>query len=160
MATALTAGYIYVLNWLATSGDPENYDLDDGTEGEDYCRFKIPMAIMNSIDSIGEITTLLGGKGHVFKEDSQLEVIGVDGEVETRADLLKIKTYQNISKSSTNAIDYLVIKYGTNDYFPFVDEDHAAQEYARGWFKTIQRLTWSEDTNLINDISIRFNVVN
>jgi hypothetical protein len=142
MATALTSGYIYFIesdagdnqNWLH---DPENIDLDNFTEGTDYCKIEIPEQLRVRFGTGIEVTDSGGGTSYDFRSNRKGYVPVLRGLVTSRANLRYIDSFimmdRHTSGSSATFVRiYMIIKFAANDYFPFVDADDTQREYCRG----------------------------
>ncbi len=161
MTTPLTAGRVYLFDYSSDSGtDADTYELDGYTAGEDYCYMYLDRIINDPHDQKGDISYYWGGEGYFLREEEIHEPFVVAGYVISRTELKNFKEWYRRSFDNSSDPDYLCIKYGTNDYYPFYDEDKAPWEYARGWCKRLPSIKQnSSDESTFYRITVEFHVV-
>lgn len=125
MATALTSGRIYILNWPPGGDDPDNYDLDDGTEYTDYVELQIPLVLLETCSTRKEPRTFPGGGIYIKAKgywDTIMRVKGIISESTVSATMTKVSGWKNFFREEFTDDDlYLVIKWDSDTYWPFMD---------------------------------------
>ena len=137
MATALTASRIYVLDWAPGGNDPENYDLDGKTEGTNYVVFKFPERYQDNVDDKKMITPLPNVNAVILALGYYTDYYRANVEIAEgtqSANITQLKYIKDFheAKKTTTAL-YLVVKFATDLYFPFVDNG-TLREYSKGCF--------------------------
>lgn len=131
LATALSDGTIYILNWAPGSDDPDNYDLDDGTLYTDYVDLDIPISILETISSRKEPQDFPGGTNFIKSLgywDEIIRVTGLIAESTVSATMTKVSGWKNFFREENTDDDlYLVIKWAADTYWPFMDQTTEVQ---------------------------------
>jgi hypothetical protein len=140
LATALTYGKIYVLNWAPGSSDPDNYDLDGKTEGTDYVEIEKPKlwtyrnttmkkALETPRGSSGaNVITASGFFSQTFS------AMGVIRGTSLSNALTKEGYWQTFNYTErTDTSLYLAVPYASNVYKQFYDTSgEAIRQYCQG----------------------------
>lgn len=157
MATALTAGRIYILDW--SSSDADSYDLDGKTEGTNYVSMKIPDSFMKKMDQEGKKSIYYGGGGFFFRYDKMKESVTAKGSVLSLAQAEKWDKFFHVRQGAGTSADYFVWYRGTSDYLPFHNYDGTDKNgVGRGWFSGC-KIQYTMDENMEFPIQIKFDIV-
>jgi hypothetical protein len=144
MVTALSGGVTIIesesgnQDWVASSGDPDDIDLDNFTEGTDYIHIKTfnydpgwkTKINKQSFPGHFQVATPLGEDDEIFP------VVGFVDDLATRK-----KVYDfivNHGEFSDNTA-YIIVKHGSGEYEPFADSSRVLQDYAPGYVENYKR---------------------
>jgi hypothetical protein len=133
----MTAGRIYVCNFLTDGTDADEQELNGKTIGTDYFYFYMEEAIRGGETVDVTIARYPDHKGHIVKKGTSKTPGIYRGIVKTSAELGYMKTYMKKNNTIDNMTepDYLFVMYGANDFEPFSDENGNVKEYCRGVLK-------------------------
>ena len=170
MATALSDGKIYLIesdagdndNWLATSTppDPTDIDLDDFTEGTDYCKLKLPKQWSKKAHTGMKVEDASGGKYFVTRSSQKSYICSIIGLEVTGSDVSKIEQFfmdndHTASSATTFEYYYMIIIRSATDYELFTDHLDVRQEYCKGVALEFE-IIWNESKNRIATVRITF----
>jgi hypothetical protein len=157
---APTAGYITIMDPSLAGLTDEDSDPDGITlanPGVDYCELGIPEGWQHKLKGNPKIRSLFGGKSYFIKNGKIQEDVRCTGIVVSTTNLNYIMNYfkKHILSGSNN--DFICIKYTTNDYHDFHDENDVERNLAPGVFTDLQ-INWSNDENRTHSINIIFKI--
>lgn len=143
MVTALSNG-VYIIesdagdnqNWLH---DPENIDLDNFTEGDDYCYIPYVESTEEAPECKFNEEDFPGGIGYATPLEERHEMYKVEGffQVDDRSQKKKVKGFWTKHTNISDNTVYLIIKHGTDDYETFWDDTRTEREYCKGVFRKV-----------------------
>ena len=167
MATNLSDGYIYFIesdaadnqNWVTTPG---NIDLDNFTEGTDYCKLEIPKQWAKECYTGIQVEVASGGKGFQTRTSRRYYKVMIQSNEEIGSDIHNIDKFftsdrHTASSSSTFTDYYLVIcrDESSNDFEEFTDSSNNRRDYCKG-VVTKCMIIWNESENLRGKVQIEF----
>jgi hypothetical protein len=128
-----------VCNWLDGS-DADDQDLDGHDAGSDYFYVKIRDYYRRRKEQELSISYYSGGKGHFYKKEKhKMNRFAFGGHVESLTELHYVEKYVEKNHDNTTDPDYIFVKFGSDNFREFANEDGDMKEYARGV------LAWTED---------------
>jgi len=132
----MTAGMLYIFDYLTNAADLDDQELNGKTAGSDYCYIPCE-AFAGRGDQSGELIYYPTGKGFFFRydQDECQTIAGADHL--SKVEFGYIKQYWKKHRDNGSDPDYLVYYRTANDFYPYYDEDGNAKDYCRGWFKQI-----------------------
>lgn len=138
----LTPGYIYFIesdaidnqDWLHL---PENIVIGNFTEGTHYCKIELPKVLRVRFGTGVQVNDAGGGTSFDYRSNMKGYAPLLNGLVTSRTNVRYIDSFimkdrHTSGSSSTFVRYYMIIKFGTNDYWPFVDADDNQRDYCRG----------------------------
>ena len=151
MATALTPGYIYLIesekgvdDWITDhSGDPDLIDLDNfsvgnnSEEGKGYVKIQIPKNIQKAFNTGIRVSDMVGGKSYDIrwqKRFYQTMARGIETSI-ANADLIEefiMSDRHTAGDSATFKRYYMIVYFGVNIHLKFTDASGNRQSYCRG----------------------------
>ena len=154
----MTAGNLYIFDYLTSSPDMDLQDLNGKTLGSDYCY--IPSeALRGSGDQEGELVYYPGGVGFKFSYDQDKGLFLASSDHMTRTEFAAVKRYWKLHRDNDADPDYLCFYRAATVFYPFHDEDGTEMEYLRGWFKKKPYEGWTNAIPDLYGIRIEFNEV-
>lgn len=174
MATAPTAGYIYLIeaagdlgaktNWItAGSGDPDTIDIEQFTEGLTYCKIEMPEMFRKSF--VTGITVEDGGGGISFDRrfERRAYAILASGISTTRANGDKVEQFCMAPRhtSGSSAVYknyYLIFYFAVNDHGPFTDASGNRKSYCKGAVLN-GSIIWNKSNPLLYTIKLNWRSV-
>lgn len=146
MVTALTPGYIYFIesdgtdndNWIADhGGDPDLLDLDQYTEGTDYCKIEIPKDVKVGFYTGHNVSDVGSGLSYDLRSAARGYKAYTRGLVTSRAnaklmDQFFMSNRHTSGASATYKTYYMVVYFGVNDHWPFIDHNNNQKSYCKG----------------------------
>ena len=161
MATAPTAGYIYLIestvgvdDWITDhSGDPDLIDLSLATEGIHYCKIEIPENFKIAHWTGSQVTDSGGGNSFALRWNRRGYSIPITGWTTTRANAALIDKFimsdrHTSGDSATYKDYYLVIYFGVNDHWLFIDASNNQKSYCKGMILN-GNFTWNKSNSLL-----------
>ena len=157
MATAPTAGYIYLIesdgtdndDWITDhAGDPDLLDLDQYTEGTEYCKIEMPQQFKKNFTTGIVVTDASGAISFERRWEKRAYSVMSRGINTSRAngDLVEqFLTAPRHSAGSTTTYHtyYLIFYFGVDDHVPFTDSAGNRKSYCKG-VVTNGSLLWNE----------------
>ena len=146
MATALTGGYIYFIesdgtdndNWIIDhSGDPDLLDLDQYTEGTEYCKIEIPqnwkVSFYTGI-SVSDVGSGLSYDLRNAKRGYKAYTKGIQTSVANAKliDQFFMSDRHTSGATATYKKYYMIIYFGVNDHWLFTDHNGTQKSYCKG----------------------------
>ena len=141
MVDSAEVGYIYICDWLTSTGVTDQ-DFSDKTLGTNYCRFSKPGTIKSPVEQLGRTSIYSGGGGNIFKERKTSKTYNFEADFNEGslssniAEMEYALTYIE-AKKDTNNPDYLL--YLPRTALPWRSKGKSGSwlNYARGWFKKL-----------------------
>ena len=168
MVTGIKDGRILLLesktgvdDWITDhAGNPDSIDLDNFTEGIDFCQFNFPMKMMKRGKTGAKVTVTSSGKSYDARKAARFYNAIVTGKTEGRAPAYLIENFLMSDRHTSGASAtferyYLVIQYGTTDQEPFRDSFDNIQKYCKG-ICTDWEIVWSEPNHVNMDVRINW----
>ncbi len=144
MSIDLNDGYIFFIesdavdnqNWV-TVGDPDLINLVNFTEGEDYCKLKLPKEFRKWFTTGMEIVDSGGGNSYQLRWNRRAYKLLSTGIETSRANADLVEGFfmrdRHTSPSPTIYKDYyLIFRFAASDYVNFTDDGGTRREYCRG----------------------------
>lgn len=146
MATALTPGYIYLIesddtdndDWITDhAGDPDLLDLDAYTEGTEYCKIEMPELFRQDFFTGISVYDIGGGESFDMRFARRAYKVLANGLPTSRSngDLIEqfvMDDRHTSGVSTTYHTYYLIFYFGVNDHLPFTDASNARKSYCKG----------------------------
>ena len=139
MATDMVIGYMYFVEntgaWVHTV---DNINIAGFTgEGTDYVKLQIPEELKIGFDTGIKVDDAGGGEGFDFRTNRRFFEVLARGIETTRANAATVRNFfmldrHCVSAAATFKRYYMVVKYGTTTYEPFVDHTSAVRDYCKG----------------------------
>lgn len=177
MATAPTAGYVYIIesetgvdDWITDhSGDPDNIDLDNysvgnaSEEGKGYCRLRYNQQWRITGMTGSKITTLGGSVQYSRRKNDRYYVVMANGVVISigNANLINEYIMSDRHTSGSSAVfkpSYLILYHGLNSSSlvpKFTDHENNQRAYCLGEVIQFTR-GWLDVRNSLMSINIKF----
>lgn len=156
--TPMTAGRLYIFDYLTNAADLDLQELNLKVNGVDYCY--IPCEFVREVgDQKGDIENYPGGKGYHFRHNIEDGSVTAGSDHMTKAEFAAVKRYWKKHRDNGANPDYLVFYRAVNDFYPFHDEDGTETEYLRGWFKRKPYAGWLNNIPQLYGIMIDFKEV-
>lgn len=156
--TGMEGFNVYILDW--PESDADNYVLEDGVQGVNWCKLPIPKGIQMSIDQDGMSVSYFGGDGYLFRYDKTKGIIRIRAWVESRAEVGYVYKFISKRQSAGASPDYLVVFFAANDQLPAYDYDGTDKNGVfRGWFRKIPLINWIENEDKVFEIQTEFHIV-
>jgi hypothetical protein len=157
MATAPTAGYVYFIestngvdDWITDhAGDPDLIDISLATEGTHYCKIEIPQRIQSNFWIGATVTDSGSGNSFDLRWNRKGYQIPIQGWQTSRTNAFYINKFlmsdRHTSGASATFKDYyLVIYFGVNDHWKFIDASDNEKSYCKGLVLN-GNLTWVQN---------------
>ena len=171
MATAPTAGYIYLIesdatdnaDWVTASGDPDNIDIELYTEGTEYCKIEMPEQFrQNFFTGIG-VYDVGGGESFEMKYARRSYKVLAEGLPTTRSNGDKVANFVMLPRhtsgvSATFKEYYLIFYFGVNDHLPFIDASGNVKSYCKGRIINGSKI-WDKSNPLLYTIKLNWRSV-
>jgi len=159
MATDMVIGYVYFLesnaadniNWVPTV---DNIILSVlYTEGTEYCKLQLPEELRISFNTGIIVDDAGGGEGFDFRTNRRFFEVLAKGIETSRANAATVRNFfmldrHTVGTAATFKRYYMVVKYGTTTYEPFVDHTSTVRDYCKGVVLNGDSM-WRADTPLI-----------
>jgi len=173
MATSLSESHAYLIesdavrnqNWIGVSGDPDTIDLDNYTEGTDYCEIDFPIKFDKRGITGAKVPPSPGGGITADERDkARYYVVNFVGTISTRAKALLIDKFlmSNDHTSGEFAVFkryHMIFYYGTNDHEQFTDANSARKSYCTGIVAPDFNIQWDVSKPLNKNINFIFKSV-
>lgn len=144
MATGLSTG-IYIIesdsanqDWVTSSGDPEDIDLSNFTEGDEYCFLEVTDEFKSKLTNIWNDQIFAGGSGFAAAIEERSDEVEISGVFLTTAEATKVKKFWTKHTSLSDNDIYLIIRYAEDSYEPFYNSSRTEKKYCKGIFKDLQ----------------------
>jgi len=146
MATALTPGYIYLIesddtdndDWIADhGGDPDHLDLTDYIEGEEYCKIEMPSNFIKNFITGIKVVDVSGGTSFDTKFEKRAYQTLANGLSTSRANGELVEQFimaprHTSGDSSVYKDYYLIFYFGVDDHVQFTDASGNRKSYCKG----------------------------
>ena len=172
MATALTDGYIYLIesdgtdnqDWITNnSGDPDAIDLDSFAEGVEYCKIEFPQQFKKNFTTGIIVKDASGAISFERRWEKRAYAVLSRGVNTTRANADLVEKFLTAPRHTAGSLStykfyYLIFYFGTNDHVPFTDQDGNRKSYCKGVVTSGSEL-WNEATPLNYIVSLNWRSV-
>lgn len=169
MATALTAGYIYFIesdgtdndDWITDhAGDPDLLDLDQYTEGTEYCKIEIPKNWKVGFYTGHNVSDVGSGLSYDLRNAQRgykaytkgLQTSVANGKL---IDKFFMSDRHTSGATTTYKTYYMIIYFGVNDHWLFTDHNSVQKSYCKGAVIGGD-ITWFDTNNLTCMISLHW----
>ena len=145
MATAPTAGYIYLIesdatdnaDWVTASGDPDNIDIELYVEGTEYCKIEMPQQFTKKFKTGIVVTDASGGISFERRWERRAYAILARGLPTTRVNGDLVEQFIMSARHTSGTVAtykpyYLIFYFGVNDHSPFSDAGGTRRSYCKG----------------------------
>lgn len=142
MATGLSDGHYYFVesnsdgdDWITDhAGDPDALDLDNMTEGIEYCKLEFPRRFQINFSTGINVTDAGGGTSYDDRASRRGYAMLNVGIKTSRSNANLVVNFFMIDRhtSGSGAIFknyYLIVRFGASDYIEFVDHNNVSKEY-------------------------------
>lgn len=156
--TPMTAGRLYIFDFITNKADLDDQELNGKTNGVDYCY--IPCETLRGMaEQEGELVKYPGGVGFKFSYDQDEALFIAGSDHLSKAEFAAVKRYWKKHRDSGSDPDYLVFYRAANNFYPFHDEGGTETEYLRGWFRKKPYEGWTNSIPDLYGIKIHFDEV-
>ena len=172
MATAPTAGYIYLIesdgtdndDWITDhAGDPDLLDLDVFTEGTEYCKIEMPELFRQDFFTGITVYDVGGGASFDMKYARRFYKVLAMGLPTSRSNGDLVAKFCMLPRhtsgvSATFKRYYLIFYFGVNDHLPFIDAAGATKSYCKGVVTGGSKI-WDKSNPLLYTIKLNWRSV-
>ena len=158
---ALSAYVLLITDWEPSNNSPDALNFSGKTEGTNYVKSRYWKTCNRQIDCDGDIKRYVGDDGYVQKKNKmRFNTISIEASINTETQETYWLNFHDLGKDYSVSTHYLILKKDSSNFKVFPGKDHSAMKYGKGWFKTIERMNYSEDdNNVASSIKFKYHIV-